>query len=284
MKSARTEFNVEMGEVGEELVQILVHAAADVAATNKNDDVPAEPIPLDRNRLHPVNLKDFLDTLFFDNAPVTDNLQSLRDWASGYRINFTHIINANKAYSSNTTLLSHGNLAQLWTRQAAIVGAPGQPGWDLVIPIYKSSTMPTGSALFKPANISFLPIQVKNRIKGDISDAHTNFAADTAEPEDITVHPGRATIWFDLKGSAVPCDIYKDGQTSERQNKDNPRPYIFHITARGHTGQAINIVNRLTAEAQLIIPELLGIVEGISEPGFLSKTDEDIWNGRDPSY
>ena len=290
MRSARTEFNVEMGMIGEELVQVLAHAAADVAAANDNRHLPATsaapapPIPLDLARLYPVNLKNFLDTLLFADAPLADNLRSLREWASGYWINFTHIVKASTLYRKTGHLLNRGYLTQLWTRQAAIVGQNTQPDWDLLIPIYKSSAMPIGSALFNPANISFLPIQVKNKVNGDVSKANTNFATDTAEPQDIEVHPGRATIWFDPKGSTEPCEISHERQTSERQKNDDPRPEVFHITARGHTGQAINVVNLLTAEAQLIIPELLGVIEGVSEPGFLDKTDEDWWNGLCPSY
>ncbi|SPO27215.1 uncharacterized protein UTRI_10332 [Ustilago trichophora] len=166
-----------LDEEGEEGVRLLLSMAADLVASQrveqlsqmtfseKQDNETAIP-RLVSAQCDPICVRDWLDMLF-----GKQNLDSkLRLWASHHYLNFTHYLRLSTYVYSDKQhrRLECNALVKYWMRQVAFYGLDKQPGWDLVIPIYRSDyTPPTNSDLFNPANLSYVAIKVKN-CKSDI--------------------------------------------------------------------------------------------------------------------
>lgn len=253
IKKVRADYSVESGDVGEEIASIILHIAADFSV-----DVDS------KNPLQPINLQCFLDALYGDGAKVPE-FHDLRTWAKGYWLNFTHFLQNSRRFEAEKNRLSTPQLAEAWTRRAAMRGAKYRIGWDLLLVIYRSDERPTGTDMFDPRRLSLLPIQVKNHEMGDSSGWNADFAATTTESEDIELHPIRCTIWFDLRATSstssptsalAPVEIQRWSPTSKRMQRKRPRQTRLHSLFRGLEG--INAIKCLEKQARKDISLLLG--------------------------
>ncbi|SPO31666.1 uncharacterized protein UTRI_10308 [Ustilago trichophora] len=82
-------------------------------------------------------------------------------------LNFKHIVCLEEQLPIKD-VMDPDYLAELWVRQAAAQGISNQPGWDLLIPVYESSTSAAPddrSEAFDKSKLSYIAVQVKNCIK-----------------------------------------------------------------------------------------------------------------------
>lgn len=155
----------------------------------------------------------------------------LASWANRAWINFKHPVILPKQVPHDSRI-DLDLLAELWCRHATAQGVSNQPGWDLLIPVYVSDTdaPPSDNDLFDISRLSYIAIQVKNRI-----------GSPSAEEKDAPVGPilsfGEQTtkecleIFFDLNGTRPskghvysqrrhPSEELRDRQRKKRKKAD----------------------------------------------------------------
>ncbi|SPO20522.1 uncharacterized protein UTRI_10042 [Ustilago trichophora] len=177
LAQAQRSVGLMLGEEGEECVRLLVTIAADLVAADRvqractQEKLAANSIGLFRAQYNPICLRDWLQMLFNteskagwykvhpDHPPQPG--RDILEWASDYYLNFTHFVELGltvKPEQADPALL-----VEYWLRQAAIYGTVNQHAWDLLIPIYRStSSAPSWSDYFDPSQLSYVAIQVKN--------------------------------------------------------------------------------------------------------------------------
>ncbi|SPO28285.1 uncharacterized protein UTRI_04682 [Ustilago trichophora] len=173
-----------LGEEGEECVRLLVTIAADLVAADRvqractEKKLAVNSIDLFRAQCDPICLRDWLQTLFNTESKASwygvhhhDQPRPGRDvleWASDYYLNFTHFVKLGVTVVPDQA--DPKLLVEYWCRQAALYGVRNQHAWDLLIPIYRStSSAPSLDDHFDPNQLSYVAIQVKN--------CHTAFTA-----------------------------------------------------------------------------------------------------------
>ena len=155
----------------------------------------------------------------------------LASWANRAWINFKHPVILPKQVPHDSRI-DLDLLAELWCRHVAAQGVSNQPGWDLLIPVYVSDTdtPPSDNDLFDISRLSYIAIQVKNRI-----------GSPSAEEKDAPVGPiltlGKQTIkecleiFFDINGTCPskghiysrrrhPSEELRDFQKKKRKKAD----------------------------------------------------------------
>lgn len=289
IEKSRAEYGLVPGDHGEEVARICLSSATDFASlrgAGKDERLRA---------FHPINLADWLEEMFFATWAErhTAEAEALLEDAKAYWINFTHYMRSS-CYFRRTSKMPNAALAEAYTRQAAIVGLPLQPGWDVVIPIYKSTDgMPIGEKPFDPVNLSYIPVQVKNVVGGDSSLARTNFGSSSIDRPAPAQHPFIITIWFDLQGEPSPCVIQPmpplevQPQPVETVKKAGERNY--HLKACGHGSETLKVLGKLVdsdsdkpiRDTARIVRDLLGVDRSLSvDPVMLMKENdgETCWS------
>ncbi|SPO26867.1 uncharacterized protein UTRI_10161 [Ustilago trichophora] len=198
--SAIETIGFDVGAQGEQGVALLCSMAIDLAAVDKyaNDLAKSYSESSDVNHLYPalfglVSVRDWLKNLISDIGrldspplftPQEDNNQmqlesdeaassapdaarQLAEWSDRAWLNFKHIVRLEEQLPIKD-VMDPDYLAELWVRQAAAQGISNQPGWDLLIPVYESSTPAAPddkSEAFDKSKLSYVAVQVKNCIK-----------------------------------------------------------------------------------------------------------------------
>lgn len=261
---SRANYGFCPGPNGEEVVRLYLACAADFAWTwNPGSEGRWPPLP--------VRLSSWLKEMFFgqEEGPASAEKSDLLETAEQYWINFTHFTESGSGFASGNRM-DRSVVAQAYTRRAAIIGAPKQEGWSILIPIYKNETCPTGAQTIDVSDISYIPVQIRNDASGDISGARKNFAF-TSVAMPLQKHPMFVTIWFDLRGRSTPCEIFAKpplGDGAKTRSKKGIQHY--HLTARGHTADTLKLLRHLEEKSQQTIPLLLGVTE---EPKGVSIVD-----------
>lgn len=191
------------------------------------------------------NLSEWLKEMFFKTSRQKAAALPLLKEAKSYWINFTHYTTSACQYS-DFLKMPQDVIVESYTRQAAIRGAFGQEGWDIIVPIYKSKKRPNGAEIFEPKNVSYIPVRIRTRRGGDTNGANENFAKKSVSAP-TSVHTARFTVWLDLLGEPSPCHI---------QNSEG----FFHLTASGHTSDILKVFGRLNAESQSTISDICALM------------------------
>ncbi|KAJ1031355.1 hypothetical protein NDA16_000796 [Ustilago loliicola] len=134
--------------------------------------------------------------------PKTETLPPLlAAWANRAWINFKHpVVLRNQVPHKKRINLDL--LAELWFRHAAAQGVSNQAGWDLIIPVYVSDTdePPSDDDLFDISRLSYIAIQVKNRI-GSPSDDEKSAPVGPRLAFSQETTKECLEIFFDIKGT-----------------------------------------------------------------------------------
>ena len=88
-------------------------------------------------------------------------------WASRTWLNFKHIVTLPEQVAQNDEAEAKDVLLELWFRHAAAQGIINQTGWDFLIPVYEGEgeQPPSDDEAFQAERLSYVAIQVKNRVK-----------------------------------------------------------------------------------------------------------------------
>ena len=211
----------EEGREGDDGVRLLCSMALDLVAARRVERACAHE-PLSKTSLQlfeaqcqPICLKDWLVELL----GLEDRQHgALLDWSADYYLNFTHCLRIGAPLLADE--MDAMLLVEYWWRQVAFYGVLYQPGWSLVIPIYRSpSHAPVLTDLFRPDQMSYVAIQVKDRfstgsatqcfgpchkVDRDASSASTDTNTDTASADqpaipEIALLEECLEIVFDLR-------------------------------------------------------------------------------------
>ncbi|TKY89890.1 hypothetical protein EX895_001187 [Sporisorium graminicola] len=183
LASARAAVGLQVGLEGEEGAHLICSMASDFAAGEAYKDdflqVGFDDAFPDRYActMGLVRLDRWLDILigneYDPRVPAADPKQAplyspqvskdFRAWCKSQWLNFKHVAALPKQVKMSKTL-DRNLLAHFWLRHAAMRGPANQEGWDLLIPLYNSESVPIGDEPFQINQLSFVAIQVKNEL------------------------------------------------------------------------------------------------------------------------
>ena len=247
MASAHSSMKLNVGMEGEEGVRLLCCLACDVASRQikKNMgriDETGRPYV---DMMGVINLSDWFDSLF--GSDIGSN--SFRTWCRGQWLNFTHVADlAHQVEAAPSNLPQI--LGEFWLRHAAVRGVSNQTGWDLLIPVYASKTLPVlKTDIFDMQNLSYVAVQVKNWIKRPP-------LPNIIGPK-LTPAPGR-------KASSVDIFLDLQGKPSRVDVKPSPHPgHAMHeryvIQASGLHADTFPVLSKLDGEALAKLPVVFGL-------------------------
>jgi len=205
--------------------------------------------------------------MLFGEHLTDEHSTALFEWAKGYWLNFTHMIQSAN-YFTTAAPLSRAGIVEAWARQGAILGLKNQTGWDLILPIYKSFTQPTKSTNFDVEYLSVIPVQTKNAAAGVIAGWNSDFSDPSVQIE----KPPKSehdfcTIWFDLRGKSKSVRVTGKNRTG-RSGKN--QSVYRHVLAKGHDESAIEFLSKFNPSTRNEIAKLLGAHPGEEDDEFLS--------------
>ena len=204
---ATSTYGVVLGDAGEEFVMVVLTAALDGAATkwqspgvthkerSFGDELKKVMAPVDVGSWlgHLINAKQL-------RSIGKKALKGILAWGANRFLNFTHFTVAERQFTSEKPLL-HCDLVNAWLRHVAIIGFPGQTGWDIIIPYYSGYQ---SHDIFVASKVSYIAVQVKNAEKE--GDWKADFTKSTIQP-----HGGSSgseddpslLLWLDLNKSSM---------------------------------------------------------------------------------
>lgn len=259
---------IVLGETGEEYVQMLLTAALDTASPNSFDS--KGPAPL--------SVRDWLKALIQPSIHIGSEgtpkvFQEILTWADGYSVNFSHFMRLD-AVCTQQRPLDHCSLVQAWLRQAALIAAPGQSGWDLLIPTYRSYDK---DADFHPRHVSYLGIQLRSR-NGFATGWKGEFATHVQDFEANTEH-ARLSLWIDLDNAnklEAVCEPYSPN-TQDQKDFFCAQPKRYNLKIEGRGALTYKVIQTMfeahhdktkTSEDPLgaWLPSMKGLGSGINSP------------------
>ena len=287
----------DVGAQGELGVALICSMAMDVVAAGKYaDDLDSSFLnPSDVEGIYPalfglVSVREWLEVLignrrYFDGAassrerqeasPIqqgsdeenaSDAVKQLEAWCDRAWLNFKHIVRLEEQLPIDE-LMDPNQLAELWVRQAAAQGISNQPGWDLLIPVYESSTpesVNNASEAFDKFKLSYIAVQVTNCIKFPASKLRTPVGPRLASSESKQC----LELFIDLKGSARPEGPHLShrrfpppgsGSTERPAGADKSSQLLRHrLLIAGQNTETFPILGQLTSPASNQVGLLFG--------------------------
>jgi hypothetical protein len=232
----------------------------------------------------PVDVGSWLKYLINDKqlrSIRTKALKSILAWGATRFLNFTHFTVAERQFTPQKPLL-HCDLVNAWLRHVAIIGFPGQTGWDIIIPYYLEYQP---HDIFVASKVSYIAIQVKNAEKE--ADWKADFRKMT-----IQSHDGSSgskddpsfLLWLDLN---KPSMIEVHEETGQDTRSKEHIAIRRHLRICGHdrsTYAVIDELQRATGNAEANLELFVGSLKAyrskdpsISDPKELY--DQQLWKG-----
>ncbi|KAJ1024200.1 hypothetical protein NDA16_003039 [Ustilago loliicola] len=266
-----------LGEEGEEGVRLLFSLATDLVASDQlqaERELGSNSTTHDTDKVedvvHPfaaqcnyICLFDWLVKLF--GRANLDPL--LLNWTQGYYLNFTHYLRLGSYVYSDPERrdkrLDWKALAEYWWRQVAIYGQPNQPGWDLVIPVYRCKHKPVDTDYFEPTNLSYVAVQIKNR-KSDVT-ASRFFGPSLRHGDTYDLDAfdhACLEIFIDLRSPPVLPHRFEGLEPIASRGELELSPLTrYHLTVSGLNLEVWPLISELTGEASGLLQLLFGHTE-----------------------
>lgn len=246
------QFQIATGPSGEEFALIVLSAATDGAASNWS--LPSKDV----DTLKPIKISCWLKALLcrLTQPKLSGDFHIMLEWAEDYVINFVHFITMDRKFETATPL-KHRDLVMAYLRHAAIIGAPGQTGWDMLIPTYAG----TSGGVFDARKVSYIAIQVKNIKKAETAKWKNNFVTGVQpySGADAIKHT-TLLIWLDLHADKQELEIRPQQhappsvttRSSPKPTEQSSRelPERFNLYVPGHTDKVYEPLLQLGKDAQ----------------------------------
>lgn len=176
--------------------------------------------------------------------------------------------------SSTMKEISQEELAYLWRSGEGLVGAPNQPGWDLLLPVKVGQ------------GYSFIVVQVKNQLSGpQWSPKYTSASAFPTTKETTTQ---KILLYLELNGarceSATSCVLpLSDLQRETRQDSTTSRHFcVGNWGLAGKDGETAAMAFPVLAEVPGCAAAFASIINAPFVEAAATPEEEDILNRARP--
>jgi len=285
-------YGVVLGDAGEEFVLVVFMAALDGAATKWRPPGINHTQPSfgggTEKVMAPVDIDSWLSCLI--NGERVQSTQrkafkSILAWGAARFLNFIHFTVAERQFTPKKPLL-HCDLVNAWLRHVAIIGYPGQMGWDIIIPYYEEYQ---SHGNFVAAKVSYIAIQVKNAENKD--DWKSDFRKKTIQSPDGSSgsqDDPSLLLWLDTNNHDGPSMIVIHEDTERDTRSKEHIAFRRHLRVCGHDRSVYTVIDTLEQRTNENVQANLGLFIGslrayrskrprISDPNELY--DQIFWKG-----
>ncbi|SPO28799.1 uncharacterized protein UTRI_10225 [Ustilago trichophora] len=207
---------------------------------------------------------------------------SLARWASRAWLNFKHIVTPPKQVAQDDEAKAQGLLFELWFRHAAAQGIINQAGWDFLIPVYESESEqpPPDDEVFQARRLSYIAIQVKNRVKRPSREELDAAVGPSLEiPAAASSSKQCLELFIDLRGNSP-----ETGHVYSQRRHPSTSPLLrHHLLATGLDGAAWPVLAKLKENAKNQVGLLFGNADSVNTLRF-DQAKARYVRGRSPQH
>ncbi|SPO27790.1 uncharacterized protein UTRI_04933 [Ustilago trichophora] len=205
---------------------------------------------------------------------------SLARWASRTWLNFKHTVTLPEQVAQNDGAETKDLLVELWFRHAAAQGIINQTGWDFLIPVYESEgeQPPSDDQAFQAEKLSYIAIQVKNRVKRPSQQELEAAVGPSLEAPAVASSDKQCLeLFVDMRGSSNST-----GHVYSQRRHPAASPFLrHHVTISGLDGAAWPVLTKLQENARKQVGLLFGNTDSLNTLQF-DQTKARYVRGRSP--